>query len=386
MSRVRLAALTAVVGAATVVAVGGSSSTAMADGPVQTGWWNATSGGDAAAPAPTTPEGGLHVAVAPDQVLAYSAVLYTFPDDATGTLELQVAGSAATPVVNPNSPSTNPAMSVRACPTTDPWDAGDDQPMDDAPAYDCSLRSFEGNLSADAKTVTFLVDDGGQVTPGQLSLAIIPVLTNEAPGAGTKLPADVTQPYSLDFSKPEATSLLVTLAPVLPTEGGDTTTGTTGTATGTDTGGATGSSTSGGGGSVPSFTGGGGLPDGQTGVEGSDTAPVVAPTTPAGTNAAPAAVAMPQKNDTAHNAALALLILLAMAIAATGNGQLQRAPRLLGGSARHAMGAAAPAAGAAVASGDTAVAAAAVAAPSLYGSRGLGRFAKPRSEPPRPIT
>src|SRR3954447_22982603 len=98
MSRLRLTALTAVVGAATVVAVGGTSSAAVADAPIQTGWWNALSGGDQAAPEPTTPEGGLHVAVAPGQVLAYSAVLYLVPKGASATLELDVSSSAATPV------------------------------------------------------------------------------------------------------------------------------------------------------------------------------------------------------------------------------------------------------------------------------------------------
>jgi hypothetical protein len=83
---------------------------------------------------------------------------------------------------------------------------------------------------------------------------------------------------------------------------------------------------------------------------------------------------VPAKSDTAHNAALALLVLLGIAMAATNSGQMQRKPRLLGGAARHA--AAYPA--------EPATAAVAVA--TAYGNRGLGRFAKPRSDAPRPLT
>jgi hypothetical protein len=280
-------------------------------------------------------------------------------------------------------------MFVRACPTTDAWKAGDDQPMDAAPAYDCSTRSFEASVSADGKTLTFLVDDGGQRTPGQLSLAIIPVLTDEAPGVGTEVPTDATQPYSLDIAKPDPSSLLVTLSAPLPTSGGSPSTvgGATTTSGGTGGGGSTSGTTSGIG--TPSLTGSGGLPAGQTGSGVSDAPPVVAPSTPAGTESAPVAVATPRSDNTAHNAALALLILMAMAIAATGNGQLQRAPRLLGGGARHAAARGAVAGAAAVGVAGAAAAAGSPDVPlvpmSPYGSRGLGRFAKVRTEPPRPL-
>src|SRR4051794_25075120 len=55
---------------------------AVADAPVQTGWWNEASGGGQAAPAPATPAGGLHVSAASGQVLAYGAVLYAVPQGA----------------------------------------------------------------------------------------------------------------------------------------------------------------------------------------------------------------------------------------------------------------------------------------------------------------
>src|SRR5436853_7398614 len=58
---------------------------AVADAPVQTGWWNTASGGGQAAPDPATPPGGLHVSAASGQVLAYGAVLYAVPQGATAT-------------------------------------------------------------------------------------------------------------------------------------------------------------------------------------------------------------------------------------------------------------------------------------------------------------
>src|SRR5882724_12813271 len=52
-----------------------------------------------------------------------------------------------------------PTGNVQACPTkADAWKAGDNQPIADAPAYDCNTFHFAGAISADAKTMTFLVD------------------------------------------------------------------------------------------------------------------------------------------------------------------------------------------------------------------------------------
>jgi hypothetical protein len=132
--------------AAFVVTAGFTAATwpgaAVADAPIQTGWWNAMSGGGEAAPAPTTPEGGLRVAVSPGEVLAYGAVQYLFPAGSGGTLELKVASATGFPAINPNAPSTDPKYPVMACPTKDAWEAGDNQDIESAPAYDCSKRSF----------------------------------------------------------------------------------------------------------------------------------------------------------------------------------------------------------------------------------------------------
>lgn len=372
---------------------------AVADAPVQTGWWNAVSGGGQAAPSPVTPAGGLHLAVAPGHLLAYGAVRYALPKDSIATLELDVSNLTATPQINPSAPTTVPAANVQACPTKNlDWKAGDDQAWDSAPAYDCSLHSYTGSLSADSKTLTFLVDAAAEQAPGQLSLALVPVMTTDAPGVGTTLPTDATQPYSLDIAKPDVSSLTIT--GTLPTEsglGGSATT-PTGTTTGSaGTAGATGTSSNAGGAGA---TAAGGsvapMPNLPTGSGAATTAgeqavpPVVAASTPAAPNAAPAAAVSSTGDDTAHNAALAMLILVGIAVIAASSGQMQRAPRLLGGAGRHAVSAAPAVAGAASGAvpqqaAGAGVAGPAAAVPAAYGHRGLGRFAKPRTAPPRPL-
>jgi hypothetical protein len=362
----RLGAAAVVLGA-TGFAAATWPAAAVADAPVQTAWFNALSGGGQAAPDPATPAGGLHVSVASGQILAFGAVQYALAEGSTATIEFKVSNLTATPVVNPTSPSTNPAANVVACPISGTWQSGDDQSMDAAPKFDCT-RSIPGNLSSDQKTMTFFADSSIETLPGQLSLAIVPVVTDEIPGAGTPAPADTTQPFSLDIDKPDAASLTVTSSaalpppPPVPHQGGTTAGSTAGNSSA-----ATGSASSG----SSSVNLPGSLTSNSTSATtDAGTSPVVAPQngTPA---AAPAAATAPAKNDRAHNAALAMLLLIGLGIVAMSSGQMQRAPRLLGGAGRHAAAAPVP------------------VVPMMmtpYGNRGLGRFAKQRTEPARPLT
>jgi hypothetical protein len=368
----RIGGVAVILGASGFAAIA-LSTTAVADAPMQTAWWQAVSAGGQAAPDPATPEGGLHVSVASGQVLAYGAVLYSLTEGSTATLEFKVSNITATPVVNPTSPSTTPAADIVACPTKNSWKAGDGQSMDNAPGYDCT-RSIPGNLSADQTTLTFLVDSSVEVVPGQLNLAIVPVVTDNIPGAGTPAPVDVTQPFSLDIAKPDATSLTITSSaalpppPPVPASGGTTAGSTAGSSSQTSTSSGGGSSDV----SLPGSLAASGSTTPDTGVS-----PVVAPSSaPAVPNAAPAAATNPATSDRAHNAALAMLLLIGLGLIAMSSGQMQRAPRLLGGAGRHA----------AREGGVAAVAPAPVMPVMGYGSRGLGRFAKQRTEPPRPLT
>lgn len=354
----RRIALAGAVAGAGLAAAAVTALPASADAPVQVGWWNAASGGGSAAPDPATPPGGIHVSAAPGQILAFGAVLYSVSSGDSFTLTLQIAQTAGT-------------GSVEACPTkTTNWKAGDDQPASDAPAYDCTTH-YVGLTSSDGKSVTFLVDQNAMAsTPGQLSLAILPVQTDQLPVAGTDTGYDTTQPYSLDIAKPDTSSLVIS--------GGGSTQLPAGAPTpaGPPANPAPAPGGSSAGSSLPA-SGSVAMPvSGSTGTAPSSTdtgaAPVVAPQTPASTNAIAPAAAKTSTNTTAHDAAIALLVLLAILVVGGGNATM-RPSRHLG--AHRGVPAQTPQ-----------TPAMAMAALPMFAPRGLGRFAKPRSAPPRPLT
>src|SRR5207248_5328000 len=67
-----------------------------------------------------------------------------------------------------------------------------------------------------------------ETTPGELSLAIVPYQTSDAPGGvGTQIPTDATPPFSTDVAKPDMSSMTVTSAPVTPSTNPTGGTGTT---------------------------------------------------------------------------------------------------------------------------------------------------------------
>ncbi|MDT7539475.1 MAG: hypothetical protein QOI82_3060 [Actinomycetota bacterium] len=154
---------------------------AWADAPSKSGWWNALSGGGAALPVPTTGADDLHVSQGPNGPAAYAAVAYDVLGQTVtaATLELKVVAN-----------STVGTIDLMACPTKDSsWKAGGDQPMDAAPQYDCA-KGVVG--ASDGTTVTFFLDAPALGSTGY-SIAI-------APSAGAL-------PFSVDFAKPDASSL-----------------------------------------------------------------------------------------------------------------------------------------------------------------------------------
>jgi hypothetical protein len=166
------------------------ASGASADAPSKAGWWNGATANGIALPMPTTSAGDLHVAQGPSSPLAYAAVGYDLAGQGVDSATLQLKVTAN---------STVATIDVMACPTKDAsWKAGDDQPIDSAPAYDCSAGS-KGIVSADGATVTFLLDSGQLLGGTAYSLAIVP-------RAGST-------PFSVDFTKPGPTSLATEAAP-----------------------------------------------------------------------------------------------------------------------------------------------------------------------------
>ena len=338
---------------------------AHADAPAQVGWW-----GDH--PDPNTPAGGIHVEVVPQHLAAYGAVLFNLPPTGSATLTLQLAG-------------TGGSGSLQACPTkSTSWQAGDAQAMSAAPGFDCSVHALQGLASSDGKSLTFLVDGSIESTPGTLSLAIVPVQTTGAPAVGTDTGTDMTPPFFADIAKPDASSFTVT-------GGGSTTSGAMpppapppatamGAASSTGAGGPSSTVPAGGPVSMPGGASTATVPS----TPDNGAAPVVAGQGAAPSSVTPVAAKSGTTNNRAHDAAFALLVLLAVAVLGGGN-SAQRLPRRLGGGGAHRAAPAVATAGAAAGAASSPVAA---GMPMLAGfaPRGLGRFAKPRSAPPRPLT
>lgn len=168
-------------GLAAAIVAGPAAGTAAADASQRSAWWNTVSGPGVAAPQPTTADGDLHVAQGPGAPLAFAALMYAGSDAPSvrlvlGLREERVVG---TPL-------------VVACPTTTvEWEAGGNQPAEAAPAFDCA-NPAQGAVSEDGTTMSFALDERQQITPGTWSVALVP-----QPGAQA--------PFSVDFVQPDQT-------------------------------------------------------------------------------------------------------------------------------------------------------------------------------------
>lgn len=322
----------------------------------RTGWWNRASAGTLALPAPTTAEGDLRVASgAPDAPSAYAGLLLVAPGSRSATLDL---------VVRPGSLLGTPE--VVACPTaTAEWPDGGNQPIDQAPAYDCVLGAAFGSLSEDGTTLSFALDDTTQVADGTWSLALVPS-------------SESTAAFALDLQPPGEQGFVPAPPEAAPDAAPQTDPGPGGPTAGDP---ATGDP-------APPLTAdtGSALPDlllpGSSPVDVPVAAPAAAPQlaaapadAPLPLAAAPATVlARPVAQDLPgdeRSRLLALLLLVALSVAVGyAMGKDRPGPRLIGGRAGSA---AAVAAGPADAPGGR--------RPSR--ERGIGRFAKPREAAPR---
>lgn len=358
----RRAVLGAVVAVAGLLAV----PSAAAAPPERTAWWSAVSGPGLAVPQPTTAEGDLRVARGTD-VLAFAAVLYRAEGSTSGMLRLPVRQGRTTGTPD-----------VVACPTVDlAWEEGGNQPMDKAPAYDCTLGMAFGLLSADGATLDIGLDATQQLEPGVWSLALVPNPESSPPFA-VELQAPPDDAFTADpptgtssfdgadiLSEPEsapaagdsaATELPFSPTVELPADPGGTAAALS-----------------------PLLADSAPLGDVAGGGGGEGELPLVAAEEPTAASVPARSVAASEQAGGGARRVLALLVLIAVCAAAGhAAGQQRPGPRLLGGRARAlaaATGAAAlPAAGAA-------------GQEPLLGRherpRGIGRFARTREAPPR---
>lgn len=346
--------MTLVLRGAVVVALAGAAAllpagVAFAEEPEKTGWWSRLSAGDAVLPAPTTAEGDLRIAQAPDGPAAFAAVLYPSAGSTAATLTLRLRGDRV--VGTPD---------VLACVTADAqWPAGGNQPFDRAPEHDCDLGSAFAAVDAEAGTLTFFLDSTLQDSEGSWSLALVP-----APEAA---------PFSVDVAEPEVADFVAEP----PTGGTDTFEPDPFEPPPTDEGSSSGSS---GEALVGTFEPPASFDTGSTEMPpllaGADEAPLPEPAAPGPAVAGAAPVNPPVLlarpagvvEDLGSGRRLLGLLVLAGGSAAVGYaaGQQRPGPRLIGGRAR-----ALPAA------------AAVVPAPAEERPRGIGRFARVRDAAPR---
>lgn len=167
---------------AVAIVAGPAAGIAAADASQRSAWWNTVSGPGMAAPQPTTADGDLHVSQGPAAPLAFAALMYAGSDAPSVrlVLKLREEREVGTPL-------------VLACPTTTvEWEAGGNQPAEAAPEYDCA-NPAQGALSEDGTSMSFALDERQQITPGTWSIALVP-----QPGGRA--------PFSLDFVAPDQTA------------------------------------------------------------------------------------------------------------------------------------------------------------------------------------
>ena len=181
-----------------------------ATAPDAAGYWSKT----APVPGPGVPDGGLYVALGPytpdptvppnpaappppTEPAAVSALRFTVPEGAAATLTLRLAENQS--ATNPD----NTPVSIDACQPD--LAAGAWQPPAAAPGafaerpkYNCSAVSAASSVDTAARTVTWNLPGGFQVTTGVLDVVLVPT---------------GTVPFQVAFEKPDAGTLTASEAP-----------------------------------------------------------------------------------------------------------------------------------------------------------------------------
>lgn len=179
--------------------------------PTKTGYWMEaqSSASPRRLPAPPfVPAGGLYVANSPDGPKAISAVTYAVNDVVSATLELRVftytagADPPPSPVKPPTQPpSANAALArISACAVHAPWlapDGGGPGAWEQRPRHETDC--VRGQFSTDGSKVIFDLGRERQVSEGLFDLAIVP-----DPTAAPEHDA----PFSITFDPPRQESLV----------------------------------------------------------------------------------------------------------------------------------------------------------------------------------
>lgn len=158
---------------------------------VTSGWWNEPVAGPLSTPS-TASSGQLQVSSGVRGPLAFAAVRIGIPAD----LDPATASTILTLVQVANSAVGTPAVS--ACPTTSAWRPGGDQAAGSAPGYDCTQGKQVDAVDSDGQD-TFDIP-AGWASGSTVSVAIVPT-----PGT--------TAPFSVQYGVPTTRSALVSGPP-----------------------------------------------------------------------------------------------------------------------------------------------------------------------------
>lgn len=161
---------------------------------VQSGWWNEAAAGPVSAPA-TASSGQLQVSSGVQGPLAFAAVRVGIPAD----LDPTSASVNLTLVQVPNSAVGTTAVS--ACPTTSSWHPGGAQAASSAPGYDCTKGKEVDAVDSDGQD-SFAIP-AGWASGSSVEVAIVPT-----PGT--------TAPFSVQYTAPTTRSVVVSGSPSAP--------------------------------------------------------------------------------------------------------------------------------------------------------------------------
>ncbi|HZT67223.1 MAG TPA: hypothetical protein VFA11_15645 [Acidimicrobiales bacterium] len=210
---VRVVAAAALATGGFMVATAGSAGAVT---PARTAWWNEAPLGVLPLPGQVGAD-QLAVGQGAGGPTAVAAVLYTL--SSTDSSDPGQAG--ATMILPINSGSSVGTAAVVACPITsgEGWAAGGNQPAGSTPKYSCSPGTEVKGVSPDGNSLVFALTPAQQVagSPGTFNLALVP-----DPSSSSPFQTVVNSPSGDDFSvsnPPEAGAQPAPTAPASPDQG-----------------------------------------------------------------------------------------------------------------------------------------------------------------------
>lgn len=185
-----------VVGSLLVGVLAGTPAAAV-DG-IDLGWWTSSQvGGQPVGTASLVDDDGLQVTLGPNGPVSISAVRFALAPGASATLTLYL-----------DSGSTPEVAAVAACPIVEPWEEVAAGSFDAAPAWDCDIASTAGGFDPTSASYRFSF---GADFPGDAGIDVM------------LLPVDIGGPFNLTFRPVTAADLVITPAPTPPPTSSTTT-------------------------------------------------------------------------------------------------------------------------------------------------------------------